>query len=486
VAGGLVVMQPAAAAVACDRSATPSTLSSQVSAASAGQTICLGAGDYGMWTGTNKAVTLRAESGVNATMKVDLGSGDTGFTLDGLSGMGGNIRGSANNIVIRNSKFTSTLTVQGSPGANLLVDGGQFDWPASYNGGANAKLFIYSSSPGASSGLTVRNSTFRNGDLDGVHIGGSAGADIIGNVFDNLCSSGSNHTDMLQTEGMVGGRIAGNIFRAGLSCAAQGLTSYDGGTKGVIIEDNVIDVRRPWGIEWFSDNSSIIRHNTVVYYPSSQCNFNATCGQIRISRKAEDSAGTGTQVYDNLTTGVSFSDGSTGTQRNNVSSEKASYVGPLNVWAGFKLAANSPVGLKAASDGLDVGVRTSAGGGGGTSSTSAPATSPTSTSPTSTSPTSTAGGGSSDIPATALWTAPTGVKVGTPVTLDGTRSTGNGQLTCTWTFENNSGSIIWETLTGCKLVKTFKYADTKYVKLTVRDADGDTNSRRLSFPVSAA
>src|SRR6476620_4167316 len=88
VAGGLVVMQPAAAASTCDRTATPSTLSAQVSAASAGQTICLAAGAYGTWTGTNKAVTLRADSGVSATMQVDFNSGDTGFTLDGLSGMG--------------------------------------------------------------------------------------------------------------------------------------------------------------------------------------------------------------------------------------------------------------------------------------------------------------------------------------------------------------------------------------------------------------
>ena len=413
-------------------------------------------------------------------MQVDFNSGDTGFTLDGLSGMGGSIRGSANNVTIRNSNFTSTLTIQGSPEANILVDGGQFDWPASYNGSANAKLFIYSSSPGASSGVTVRNSAFRNGDLDGVHIGGSAGADIIGNVFDNLCSSGT-HTDMLQTEGMVGGRIAGNLFRAGLYVAAQGLTSYDGGTEGVIIEDNVIDIRRPWGIEWFggSELDHPAQHSRVL--PPAQCNFNATCGQINISRKSEDSAGTGTQVYDNLTTQVSFSNGSSGTQRNNVSSEKALYVGPPTAWAGFKLAADSPVGLKAASDGLDAGVRISGGGVVGTPplrprrrrqprARPAPATRPR------------AGIRTSPWRPFGLPRITGVVTTGTPVTLDGTRSTGNGPLTCTWSFENNNGSIIWETLTGCKLVKTFKYADTKYVNLIVRDADGDTNSLKLSSP----
>jgi hypothetical protein len=39
-------------------------------------------------------------------------------------------------------------------------------------------------------------------------------------------------------------------------------------------------------------------------------------------------------------------------------------------------------------------------------------------------------------------------------------------------------------LTGCKFTKQFKNADTKYVKLTVRDKDGDTNASRKSFAVA--
>jgi hypothetical protein len=218
-----------------------------------------------------------------------------------------------------------------------------------------------------------------------------------------------------------------------------------------------------------------------VYYPPAQCNFNAVCGQIDINRKSQDSAGTGTQVYDNLTTGVNFSNGSTGTQRNNVSSQNATYAGPLTTWAGFKLATNSQVGLRAASDGLDAGARIS---GGTTPAPPNPSQVP-STAPTTSPPTQAPIGGT-DIPAVAVWAAPTGViTTGTPVTLDGTRSTGNGPLTCTWSFENQDGSVIWETLTGCKLTKTFRYADTKYVNLIVRDADGDTNSLKLSFPVTA-
>ena len=70
------------------------------------------------------------------------------------------------------------------------------------------------------------------------------------------------------------------------------------------------------------------------------------------------------------------------------------------------------------------------------------------------------------------------------MTLDATASTGDGTLTCTWRFENQAGSMVWETATGCRLTKTFTTADTKYVRLTVRDADGDTNESRKSFVVA--
>ncbi len=70
------------------------------------------------------------------------------------------------------------------------------------------------------------------------------------------------------------------------------------------------------------------------------------------------------------------------------------------------------------------------------------------------------------------------------MTLDGSASKGDGPLVCTWSFEDQAGSTVYETLTGCKLSKTFQTTGTKYVKLTVRDADGDTNSNKQSFNVA--
>jgi hypothetical protein len=88
-----------------------------------------------------------------------------------------------------------------------------------------------------------------------------------------------------------------------------------------------------------------------------------------------------------------------------------------------------------------------------------------------------------DTPADAVWTPPASVQVGVPVTLDGTASAGDGPLACTWSFENQSATVVWETHTGCQIPFVFEVPDTKYVKLTVTDANGDADSSRQSFTV---
>ena len=101
-----------------------------------------------------------------------------------------------------------------------------------------------------------------------------------------------------------------------------------------------------------------MRHNTVRWYPDSGCVFNGLeCGQIDISRKDEDPAGSGTQVYDNIATRVNFSNGSTGTAHHNVSGRRARFVGPLTKYAGFRLHRKSRAGRGRASDKLNAGAR---------------------------------------------------------------------------------------------------------------------------------
>ena len=69
------VLQVTGETVVCDRNATPATFAAQVAAATPGQTICLASGNYGTWTGTNKAITIRAAPGANPVIGLNLNNG---------------------------------------------------------------------------------------------------------------------------------------------------------------------------------------------------------------------------------------------------------------------------------------------------------------------------------------------------------------------------------------------------------------------------
>jgi Right handed beta helix region/PKD domain len=343
----------------CDLNATPSSFASQVSAATAGQTVCLATGNYGTWTGTNKSVTVTAAAGASPQMQVSFGSNANGFTLDGMTGMGGTVTAGATNVTIKNSTFTSTIDIEGAT-HNVVLDHNKHTWMVGPStGGPNAKIFVDVSGTLAAPALTIKNSDIENGDLDGVHVGGGSGLVVLDNTFKNLCDMNANHTDNLQFEGGTQIRIAGNYVYEAQNCPTQGITSYDGGTNGLIIEDNVVDVPRDWGIELYSDQNSIVRHNTVVYHPRTYSEFNTGTGQIDIDRKSQDPAGVGTHVYDNVAN-VGFADGSTGTADHNTDPSTVSYVGgapsAFSVFSDLFLTASSP-GHLAASDGLDTGIR---------------------------------------------------------------------------------------------------------------------------------
>ena len=345
---------PAVAAGSCDLSATPSSFASQVAAASAGQTIGLASGSYGTWTGTNKQITITAAAGAAPTMKIDFDSGDGNFTIDGIGGLGGDMLNGSANITIRNSTFTSPLDIDGNADnqpRNIVLDHNQHTFAGTMSSGdLNGKIRIRNDA-GSFTGVTVENSTFANGDWDGIHLGG--GANIINNTFTNLCDTGGNHTDNIQFEGGTGGDIRGNYIHS--TCTTQGITSYDGATNNITIEDNVIDIRRAWGIEFYSDTNSIIRHNTIRYYAPG-CYSSSPCGYISLDRKPADPAGTGTQVYDNIAM-ISIDDGSTAARNDhNLNNANVTYTGPTTTYNGYKLTTTS-AGHNAADDGTDDGAR---------------------------------------------------------------------------------------------------------------------------------
>jgi hypothetical protein len=89
-------------------------------------------------------------------------------------------------------------------------------------------------------------------------------------------------------------------------------------------------------------------------------------------------------------------------------------------------------------------------------------------------------------PVEAIWTPPSEARINVPVELDGTRSTGEAPLSCTWSFENETGTIVWQTRKGCSIEFTFESPGVKYVRLSVSDATGDSASNKRSFVVASA
>jgi hypothetical protein len=357
--GGYLIYSSFAAPVTCDLNATTSTFASQVSAATAGQTICLATGNYGTWGGTNKAITVTSASGATPQMKADFGNSTANLTIDGLTVNGAHFF-TTTNVTIKNSTFTDFAWFEGD-NTNAVLDSNLFTWNAVYDGGYNSKAFVENTNSGTvnAPSVTIKNTVFRNGDLDGIHAAGS-GYIFKDNIIDNLCDRGTNHTDAIQFEGGSNILISGNYIHANNGCELQGITNFDDPTTATI-ENNTVDIRRPAGIEWYADSGgSIIRHNTLKYYPPpTECNDNGNpCGQIDLSHKDTQPAGRNTQVYDNIVTNVNFNNGSTGTAHNNVSGQTAVYQGGASPTThdGFLLATTSPVGRNAASDGTDAGI----------------------------------------------------------------------------------------------------------------------------------
>jgi hypothetical protein len=477
VAGSVLSLGAVSAAHAADRHATVSNFASTFSAAQGGDTIYLAAGNYGTFAGSAKAstVTIRPESGAVAQINPRF-NGAANLKLDGLTITGASLAGTTKNISIVNSRFTGMTTVgDGSAmsNANILFDKDTFDGISACSSCYEGRLSVRGTGKAATTpmGVQVTNSHFGNaGESDGVQIIGAATGVKIGpgNLFEGIKQgSYQRHVDSIQLYGSSQTQIVGNYFRGNDTI----LMAPDGGDRENVSNNVMIGggAYRP-AVQFGHHNGSTFTHNTIkdidinTYVVSGDSNPNRNMivrDNVAVNATLNGSGCSACTVTHNLfTKGASGANALTGTPV---------FVGGTapTTYAGWALKAGSP-GKANASDGKDRGINV------GTSTP--PPTTPPPTTPPPTTPT--------DIPAQAIWTVPSNVRVGQSVTLDGTPSKGNGPLTCTWSFETQDGSKIWETLTGCKLVKAFQVADTKYVKLTVRDADGDTHASRQSFAVT--
>jgi len=358
---------PSEAGNGCDLNATTSNLASQVAAASAGQTICLATGNYGTWTGTNKAITLKAASGANVIFNnLEIRDGDRGFTIDGVTVGQATIYGSGysnytnqpTDITIRNTAFTGTIIFDYIKNGNYLLENTTHNNIIS--DGGRIRIFDDGGLSGASydSGVTIRGATLDGGPADGIQA--YSGFTVENSRFLNIEEGTyqSYHTDAIQwfASGTAKTIIRGNYF----SGNADGIVAYDGAGNG-LIEDNVLrDMPVGRCLEIYKDNAGAGNDPTIVQ-------FNTLDDGCTLYLGTKDTPGTGTIIRNNIIEGgIAESSGSTaGIKANNMFlngasgtnfNGTASFIGPLTSWSGYKLASGSP-GIGRATDGSNVGAR---------------------------------------------------------------------------------------------------------------------------------
>ena len=357
----------------CNLNATTANFAAQVTAATAGQTICLASGDYGTWSGTNKAITVTAASGATPTMKYNFGTGDSGFTLSKMNNMGGLINGSANNITVRDSKFNSTATfvTDSMTNANIVFDNNHHP---SFTGTTRIHAYDNGAARATPTGVVIRDSLFDNptnalGGADGVRCDGSS-IQILSNEFSGVRDAEEgNHGDPIQIYGGVGCVIRGNFFHSMINSATCSLGQWDGGDSN-IFENNVVHTGGCYeAVAFMADRNSLVAHNTFVAPPSGcLANPQAECGSLFIGAKSGFS-GSGTVIRDNVMTYISQGNNATFSSHHNLCQTSCGGTGGITgtptmvggahptTWEGFRLTSGS-TGYNAASDGLSMGITT--------------------------------------------------------------------------------------------------------------------------------
>jgi hypothetical protein len=343
---------PALPPVVCTTGASPATFASQFAALQPGQTLCLAAGAYGTWTGGAKPgpVTVAAAPGAAVSMRLSFTSASN-VSVRNVTITDAQIAGSSHDITVGGSNFTGLLLIDtNTPNANVVLNGNRHvDLDAD---GLPARVTV--TSRGVPSGVTVANSLFQGGDSDGVRPDADS-VQVIGNEFADIVDKGANHADPIQFYGAKRAVIRGNYFHNSGGNISAYIMQADGGV-GNVIEDNVFGAGRgvTYAITLYSDDGTIIRHNTME---PGTCDFNTPCGTLSLGNKAGDPVSRGTVIRDNVLAIIGGGGGTYTADHNLMTGQsKPLFTGPLNTYAGFRLAPGSP-GRGAASDGLDVGIR---------------------------------------------------------------------------------------------------------------------------------
>ena len=363
------MLAAAPAADAVERTATPATLASVFASAGGGDTILLASGDYGTFHGAIKGglVTLTPQPGATVSMDIDFNPASN-IAIDGVTITDAFITGTATkSITIRNSDFPGQIwldTRELHDSDVTLANDVFHDWNTCASCG-EARVFLTGGSQ--PSGVTIRDSKFYGGLSDGIQ-NGSYGTKIIGNEFHDITPGSPEgvHADAIQLYGSSHTVIRANYMH---DMPEVPFIMAADGTDHELIEDNVVEGSShgyPY-ITLFSDDSSIVRHNT---FADGSCAFNLPCGILRLGAKDSDDPGHGTVVKDNILSEISTEGSTTIAERshNLLAHDGATSPGDLpgkptyaggptpDSYAGYRLESRS-LGKSNASDGTDRGAR---------------------------------------------------------------------------------------------------------------------------------
>lgn len=333
-------------------SATDCTLAAAITAASNGDTIRLKGGAYGVWTGTSKSVTIKPATGEESTITPQIGSGDTGFTIDGeFPGMdivmtgGPSVDNGATNVTYRNVEFRNTTLAFNQVGSsNILLD---HNW---FHGSTSPCLICVFGGTGVptNTGVTVQDSLLEDTGADGITAG--QGITIRNNLFRHIESvDPESHTDAIQGNGADQLVITGNVIR---DCTGgAGILIGTFGSVDNVVEHNAFtQCNNPMQVNQVAGLS--IKHNTID--PGANggdalwaFNDSTVTVQNNVAGSLDTGGSTSVTASKNMLTSGGSSPNFTGTP---------TYVGSaLATYSDFCLTAAS-AGYTGATDGTQVGV----------------------------------------------------------------------------------------------------------------------------------
>ncbi len=404
---------PVIPTLSCSINATTANYASQIARATPGQVVCLASGDYSGFTGTSKSapgITITSAPGAtvrfNSRMKLNL-SNVQNFTLDGTGGggrtsVGGELdmetsrdalQDRALNLRFQNVAFTATADVKidGPENSNITFNRDTFvAGNVACSGGSTVGttwqfLLSYKTATATTpSGVTVENSVFvAPADLwDPVRaIQTASSMTVANNVFVGYVAhsdaAACNHIDTLQIFSQANGTWGGVAFTGNLCYDDYAcIMAFDGTSDNTITDNACFNIERSCVI-LYSDRGSVVNHNTQQTggAASSGCVDAPACSSSVLfenSNKTGDPAPSGETYENNIDhSPPNVESGSLTTNTHNVWSGasspningSATFTGGTNptTWAGFELTSGS-AGHAAGSDGLDVGIRSSAGG----------------------------------------------------------------------------------------------------------------------------